>query len=154
MVTAAQSLRERFFELGAVPDCPVYDLHGHMGDLQGACLPKCSPEAMIDSMVRAGVRAVVFCHHDSLTVPDIGNRVTIEAVRRFPDRFRGYCGINPNHPDILARDVDGFDDFRDVFVGFKLLADYHVRKQVAQSVDEHPMQTAARELFGIAAAKN
>ncbi|MFC1526161.1 amidohydrolase family protein [Candidatus Latescibacterota bacterium] len=120
-----QRLRERFFREGKLDDCPVYDLHGHMGALQGACLPRCTPEAMIDAMDRAGVRLTVLCHHDALFVPEIGNSINLAEVRRFPDRFRAYCGINPNHVDQVTHDVETFDDNRDVYVGFKLLADYH-----------------------------
>lgn len=119
------TLRERFFGDGKLDDCPVYDLHGHMGLLQGACLPRCTPEAMIAAMDRAGVRLTVFCHHDALLVAGIGNAINLAEARRFPDRLRAYCGINPNHVDQVARDVEQFDDNRDVYVGFKLLADYH-----------------------------
>lgn len=122
---ATDSLCERFFREGRLDDCPVYDLHGHMGPLQGARLPRCTPEAMIGAMDRAGVRLTVFCHHDTLMLPDIANRPNIETVRRFPTRFRAYCGVNPNYPDQVQLDLDSFDQFRDVYVGFKLLADYH-----------------------------
>lgn len=124
-MTSAETLREAFFRDGKVDDCPVYDLHGHMGPLCGACLPRSSPEAMLGSMDRAGVKMIVFCHHATLGVPDVGNRVNVDVVRRFPDRFRAYCGVNPNYPDDVKRDVERFDEFRDVFVGFKFLADYH-----------------------------
>jgi len=124
-VSTAPSLRERFFRHGRLADCPVIDLHGHMGPLQGARLPRCTPEAMIAAMDRAGVVLTVFCHHDTLMAPDAGNRPNIDAVRRFPKRFRAYCGINPNYPEQIWADVSSFDQFRDVYVGFKLLADYH-----------------------------
>ncbi len=124
-MSTASSLRERFFREGRLSDCPVYDLHGHMGPLQGACLPRCTPEAMVDAMARANVRLTVFCHHDTLMLPDLGNRLNAEAVGRFPQRFRAYCGINPNYPEIVRQDVAAFDQGRDVYVGFKFLADYH-----------------------------
>ena len=95
-MSTASSLRERFFREGRLSDCPVYDLHGHMGPLQGACLPRCTQEAMLASMDRANVRLTVFCHHDTL-----------------------------NYPDIVCQDVAAFDQARDVYVGFKFLADYH-----------------------------
>lgn len=121
----SETLRERFFRDGKLDDCPVYDLHGHMGALQGASLPRCTPEAMVGAMDRAGVRLTVFCHHDTLFVPDVGNEIGRREARRFPDRLRAYCGVNPNHPDQVSRDVEAFDSHRDVYVGFKLLADYH-----------------------------
>jgi len=123
-MTAAGNLRERFFEHGKLDDCPVYDLHGHMGHLQGARLPRCRPEDMIAAMDRAGVCLTVFCHHDALFAPQIGNAANIEAVRAHPDRFRAYCAVNANYPDQVAADVARYDEYRDVFVGFKFLADY------------------------------
>jgi uncharacterized protein len=119
------SLQERFFENAILDDCPVYDLHGHMGALQGACLPRCTPEAMIAAMDRAGVRLTVFCHHDALMVPGIGNSINVTNARRYPERFRAYCAINPNYGEEVERDVAQFGQLRDVFVGFKFLADYH-----------------------------
>jgi len=119
------SLRDAFFRQGKVLDCPIYDMHGHMHSFRGGFLPRNSPEAMIATMERAGVKLIVFCSHSTLGVPDIGNTVNIEAVRRFPEHFRAYCGINPNHPEQVRRDVDTFDQHSDVYVGFKFLADYH-----------------------------
>lgn len=119
------SLREGFFEHGRLDDCPVYDLHGHMGPFLGAHLPSAGLDCLVPSMDRAGVRLLVFCHHAALFAPDIGNRANVEVVRRFPDRLRAYCAVNPNYSDAIRRDLDAFDDYPDVFVGLKMLADYH-----------------------------
>jgi len=40
-------------------------------------------------------------------------------------RVRAYCGINPNYPEIVQRDIETFDQYKDVYVGFKFLPDYH-----------------------------
>ncbi|OGV69940.1 MAG: hypothetical protein A3K19_02140 [Lentisphaerae bacterium RIFOXYB12_FULL_65_16] len=120
-----QSLRDAFFARGFVTDCPVYDMHGHMGPWPGSSLPRCAPEDMAYSMERAGVAIIVFCHHAALMSPDIGNRANIDAVRRFPNYFRAYCAVNGNYPDVIARDLKAYDRYPDVFVGFKFLADYH-----------------------------
>ncbi len=123
-MTADASLAQRFRQHGKLDDCPIYDLHGHMGPLCGACLPRHRPGDMIAAMDRAGVRLTVFCHHDALFAPQIGNAVNIEAVRAHPGRFRAYCAVNPNYPAQVVRDVAQYDDYRDVYVGFKFLADY------------------------------
>jgi hypothetical protein len=120
------SLKERFYQSPALPDCPVYDLHGHMGSWYGIYFTRPDPAQMVRVMERSGVRMLVFCHHWTLFSPDIGNRANVEAVRAFPDRLRAYCGINPNYPDIVKQDVETYDDYSDVYVGFKLLADYHL----------------------------
>jgi predicted TIM-barrel fold metal-dependent hydrolase len=76
-------------------------------------------------MDRAGVKMLVFCHHAALFCPDIGNSANIEAVREFPDRLRAYCAINPNYPEAIDADLASYDDYSDVYVGLKMLADYH-----------------------------
>ena len=118
-------LRDEFFRDGESTACPVVDMHGHMGPMSGGYLPRNSPEAMVAAMGRAGVKLIVFCHHSTLGVPDVGNAPNVEAVRAYPGHFRAYCGINPNYPELSRRDLDTFDDYADVYVGLKLLSDYH-----------------------------
>lgn len=120
-------LREGFFVDGWAADCPIYDLHGHMGTFYGAYFPAADASAMIRAMDRAGVKLLVFCSHAALLAPDVGNSVNIEAVRKFPDRLRAYCAVNPNYPDTVKRDVETFDNYADIYVGFKFLPDYHGR---------------------------
>ena len=92
-------------------------------------------------MFRVGLKLAWGTPSSAKTWKDLNTRewvyLLVPAVMVF------YIGLAPN---VFFRMIDPSVE--------KLLADYHSRKQVAQSVDEHPMQTAARELFGIAAAKN
>jgi len=124
-VISQSPLAEEFWNHGRCADCPVIDMHGHMGPWRSIHFPRCSPEAMIRTMDSAGVRMLVFCHHAALFCPDIGNAANVEAVRKFPGRLRAYLGINPHYPEALARDLAGFDERRDVYVGLKILASYH-----------------------------
>jgi predicted TIM-barrel fold metal-dependent hydrolase len=119
------SLQEAFYANGKVEDCPVYDLHAHMGPHYGIAFPRPTAEGMIHAMDRASVKLLVLCHHDTLLAPDIGNAANVEAVRRYPHRLRAYCGINPNYPGDIKRDLEAFDEYPDVYVGLKMLADYH-----------------------------
>ena len=121
-----RSLKDEFVERGKVADCPVYDCHGHMGPFFGAHLPEADPDSAVRMMDRAGVKMLIFCHHAALFAPDVGNRANIETVHRHPDRLRAYCGVNPNYPDAVAKDIATFDDHPDVYVGFKFLASYHL----------------------------
>jgi len=121
------ALGEQFFALGKVEDCPIYDMHGHMGPNYGLYLPVTEPESVVRCMHRAGVKMLVFCHHAAL-LSCRGNDGNISGVRQFPDRLRAYCGVNPNYPETVKREVETFDDYGDVYVGFKFLADYHARK--------------------------
>jgi predicted TIM-barrel fold metal-dependent hydrolase len=123
---SGSSLRERFLAEGRLADCPIYDLHGHWGPHYGIHMPA-ADEATANRLFRqANVKRLVMCHHATLFTPDAGNTPNIEAVRRWPAVLRAYCGINPNYPDVVAQDLAQYDRYSpDVFVGFKLLADYH-----------------------------
>ncbi len=118
-------LAEAFWEKGQLDDCPVYDMHGHMGPLASIYMPRAEPEDMLRSMDQAGVRMLVFSHHEALMEPEHGNDATIRAVRKYPERFRGYMVINGNHMDFVERDLARFDELSDVFIGLKFLSSYH-----------------------------
>ena len=119
-------LVKAWWEQGKSDLCPVYDMHGHMGLFHSIYFPRGDAEAMIHTMDAAGVRLLVFSHHAALFSPDIGNRLSIEAVRRHPGRLRAYCVMNPNYPELMAQDLRAFEVLcPDVFVGFKFLSDYH-----------------------------
>ncbi|HEM46017.1 MAG TPA: hypothetical protein ENO23_03125, partial [Alphaproteobacteria bacterium] len=125
MVRESDLARE-FWETGRSASCPVYDMHGHMGDYHSIYFPRGDVAEMVGTMDEAGVRLLIFTHHAALNSPDLGNQPSIDAVRRYPDRLRAYCLVNPNYPEQLARDLSTFEElFPDVYVGFKFLSDYH-----------------------------
>ncbi len=129
------SLARAFWEKGRADDCPVYDMHGHMGPFSGIWFPRPSSEGMIQAMDRAGVRLLCFTPHDALFAPEVGNATSIEAVRKFPDRLRAYVAINPHYPEFVARDIAMFEKHTDVFVGVKLLSDYHTVPMTAAAYE-------------------
>ena len=118
-------LAAEFWETGRSDQCPVYDMHGHMGEWYGIYFPRCEPADMVRSMDGAGVRLLCFAHHAPLFAPELGNRPAVEAVRAFPDRLRAYLAVNPHYPDIVERELAEFDQMRDVYAGLKFLPDYH-----------------------------
>ena len=120
-----ESLRSSFWQQGRAGDCPIIDMHGHMGAWSGIYFPKAEPDQMVRIMDRSGVRLLVFSHHDALSLPDIGNEASATAVRRHPDRLRAYCVINPHEPGLAAADMARFDARRDIYVGLKLHATMH-----------------------------
>lgn len=125
MINARSALAGAFWDLDLKSRCPVIDMHGHMGAFRGIYFPRASTDDMIGTLDRCGVRMLVFCHHDALFVPDIGNRANVEAVRAHPDRLRAYMAVQPHYPELLARDLESFDKHRDVYVGLKFLAGYY-----------------------------
>jgi predicted TIM-barrel fold metal-dependent hydrolase len=110
---------------GRSDTCPVYDMHGHMGPWKSIYFPAAGADAMVRLMDAAGVKLLCFTHHAALFSPDQSNAPSVAAVRQYPDRLRAYLGINPHYPEIIRRELAGFDRMRDVFVGLKLLAAYH-----------------------------
>ncbi len=124
MIGPSELARE-FWESGRMESCPIYDMHGHMGVWHSIYFPRADAAAMIQTMDECGVRMLVFSHHMALFAPDVGNAASVQAVHRYPDRLRAYCVVNPNYPEHLERDLATFESHRDVYVGFKFLADYH-----------------------------
>jgi predicted TIM-barrel fold metal-dependent hydrolase len=113
-------LAESFWRDGRAKECPVIDMHGHMGPFSGIWFPRETPEAMVRTMDSAGVKLLCFSHHVSFGVPELSNAPAIEAVRKFPGRLRAYMAVNPHYPENLADALARWDDFSDVYVGLKL----------------------------------
>ena len=63
---ADSPLAEAFWKHGRLDDCPVYDMHGHMGPWPAIYFPRSEPEEMLRSMDTAGVRTLVFSSHEAL----------------------------------------------------------------------------------------
>jgi len=124
MIGPSELARE-FWECGKSASCPIYDMHGHMGAWSAIYFPRGDVDAMIGTLDECGVRMLVFSHHAALLAPDVGNQASVAAVRRYPERLRAYCVINPNYPAQIEADLASFDSRSDVYVGFKFLPDYH-----------------------------
>jgi len=117
-------IAREFTQTGKCESCPVIDCHGHFGPYQGIYFPNVTPEAMIGSMDRAGVKFVVSSGHMALVDTDRGNAEMQSVVGAHGDRIKGYWSINPNYPERIEADLSGFDSVSG-FLGFKFLADYH-----------------------------
>lgn len=117
-------ITREFVQKGRSEECPVIDTHTHFGPGTGIYFPKVTAEQMIDSMDRCGVKLIISAPHMALVDTDRGNMQTAELVTKYPDRFKGYWGVNPNYPDRIERDLTRYEKFSG-FVGFKFLSDYH-----------------------------
>ncbi|MCX8082368.1 MAG: amidohydrolase family protein [bacterium] len=119
-------LWKEFLEKGKLDDCPIIDMHAHMGFFYGSHIPYAYPEKVIQRMERAGVKLSIVIPNLALYDPDGANRHTIEVVERYPERFKGYCAINPNYPDVIKKDLESYEKYTHIYKGFKLLSDYHL----------------------------
>ncbi|HOJ22929.1 MAG TPA: TatD family hydrolase [Armatimonadota bacterium] len=123
-MTNPSVLAQEFFAHGRAAECPVIDMHTHPGPYSAIYFPNATPERMIETMDRSGVRLMCAVSHAALVETARGNAYTEAIVRKYPDRVRAYWGLNPNYPERVRAEVADFENHAG-FVGFKFLADYH-----------------------------
>lgn len=116
-------LVKEFMEYGKSSACPVIDMHTHLGPYQGIYFPNPSPEDMLRTMDRCGVKLAVSSSHAALIDPK-ENIKMVDVVKKYPNRFRAYWVINPNYPEEIEEGIKQLSQ-AEGFVGFKFLSDYH-----------------------------
>ena len=118
-------IARQYMQQGYSDDCPLIDMHCHMGPFVGSHLPHAWPEAMLRTKKRHGMRWLVTVPHAAgLVDPRRGNAWMQEMIDAFPHDFLGYWAVNPHYQDLMWEGLDGFEHTRG-FVGFKLMPDYH-----------------------------
>ncbi|MBI4532099.1 MAG: amidohydrolase [Candidatus Latescibacteria bacterium] len=79
----------------------VIDCHTHMGPWFNFSIPQ-DPwaEGIITALDTCGIQKVICAPHVGI-VQDApwGNEIIAAVVRRYPERFVGYCTVNPNYPE-------------------------------------------------------
>jgi hypothetical protein len=118
-------IAREYLEHGFSTTCPIIDMHGHVGPFYGCYLPSSPLDRMRQRLKRCGVQRIVCSHHSALACDvEQGNRAMQEVVSAHPEEFLGYWVINPNFPEITARDLRAYGDLKG-FVGLKFWPDYH-----------------------------
>lgn len=99
----------------------IIDAHAHMGDYNAFYIPDPSSEGMLKIMDRLGIDKACITPHTASCGSDYqeGNNQVIETLKKYPDRFLGYCTINPNYPQEIQEEMKRCFDIRG-FVGIKL----------------------------------
>jgi uncharacterized protein len=124
MLNSSPIARE-YMEHGRSADCPIIDMHGHLGPVGGLYLPSAPLDKMRATLARCGVQRIVCAPHAALFGdPAAGNALMQCTIDAYPQQFLGYWAINPNYPDIVAQGLQAYAQARG-FVGLKLLPDYH-----------------------------
>lgn len=123
MIKTNSKLTQEFWQHGKLKSCPVFNCHAHMHDAYGLFLPRKSPEGMLEAMDESNTVMTFFCGHEALLVPSVGVQPDIEAVRKYPDRFRSYHVVMARYLDAKA-DLARMDACKDVFMGFKFHGDW------------------------------
>lgn len=105
----------------------IIDAHCHMGFLGSQYIPDGSPEALINAMDNIGISMACVSHLAAL-YPDHkwGNDRLMEAIKKYPGRFIGYCAINPHYPEEIPGEMERCFEF-DGMKGIKLLSSLHER---------------------------
>jgi len=87
-------------------DCPVVDVHGHLGPCPNFHIPDHSPTAMVAAMDRVGINALCVSSHTAIYADFVlGNDETQAAVEEFPTRFVGAVVLNPHYPDEIVAEL-------------------------------------------------
>jgi hypothetical protein len=124
MINRESQLAARFWQQAGLDDCPILDLHAHMGPFFGGYLPHAAPEAMLAEMDRHHVILTCFVSHAALFAPQIGLPADLEIARLYPDRFKAYHAV-PSHHLQPEADLDRLRAHPDCYVGLKFLCDYY-----------------------------
>jgi len=104
-------------------DYKVIDMHTHMGRSSILYTPGTDADSMVKTMDDCNVEFVVCNHFEDLH--GIGNHEKIiNAMNRYPDRFKGYYCANPLLPFDKAEIHKTFQE-NPGFMGFKVGPDYH-----------------------------
>lgn len=109
-------------------DVLIIDEHCHMGYSNSNYISGGgSPEALIAVMDNLGIDIACITHAISIG-PDfkIGNDKVIEAMQLYPERFIGYCTINPFYPKEIPGELERCFEHQGMKV-IKLHPEFHER---------------------------
>lgn len=108
----------------------IIDIHGHIGEFRGFDL---STETLLSNINRYGVRLVLVSNIDGAELPGTTantdeattNRVTVDTVRKYPDRLRGILWTRPKDGspariEAMLNETLSATDKRPIFVGMKI----------------------------------
>lgn len=122
-------------------DYRVIDMHTHMGNQMPLYTPYTDADSMVKTMDDSNVDFIV-CNHIEDLFGTGGHKGIMDAMNRYPDRFKGYYCANP----ILGIDRDEVHSIfqeNPGFVGFKVGPDYHRRPLTHE--DYAPIMELAHE---------
>ncbi len=108
--------------------CRVIDSHTHICQYTYGGWYQCQPELenVVRDMDRYGIDAIVTAPHLIVgSYCDLGNRITAEAIRKYPGRIFGYVIFSPAYGIEEAKRLTGEYVGAEGFVGFKFLSGYH-----------------------------
>lgn len=121
-------------------DYKVIDFHTHMGLEYCLYYPDHDADSMVKTMDESNVEFIVCSPCEDLFDGDSNREQITDAMKRYPDRIKGFYGVNP----IIGVDVDAIKKaFRENsgYVGLKFLPDYH-RTELTSAIYAPAMELA------------
>jgi len=103
----------------------IIDAHGHLGPYYKLCIPDNDAEGLIRVLDRCGISRASISSHMAISADwRQGNRVTADAVGRYPDRLIGQVVASPHEPEKIKDELRrAFDEWG--FHAIKLHPDEH-----------------------------
>lgn len=117
-------LAKEFMEKGKLTSFPIIDAHTHMGRISGTYVSKTNCDEMIEMMDRQNVAQIFSSPHSALHDATYLNTELNEAMKKYPDRIKGYFTFNPNYHE---RYLEHIKDVLNIegYIGLKFLPTYH-----------------------------
>lgn len=85
---------------------PIIDIHLHGGVYRAFHVPGGDGEGLVAEMDACGVDLGVVSSHCAIASDyRLGNDITLQWVRKHPDRLLAYCYINPNYPAEIEEEL-------------------------------------------------
>lgn len=125
------------------PEIEITDAHGHLGPYFKFAIPDSNAQGMVDAMDAAGVHQVCISSHLAISGDwKIGNEITLEAVKQFPQRLIGHVVVSPNEPHLILPELRHYlDDC--AFKAIKVVPDTHMQSITSKGYE--PMWAFAAE---------
>lgn len=80
-------------------DMFIVDSHCHMGYFRNFHIPNNDVQGMLEVSDLLGIDVMAVAHHAGISSDfKLGNDTVAGAIAHYPDRFVGYCVVNPNFP--------------------------------------------------------
>jgi len=86
-------------------DVPVLDVHQHIGHFEGIQGPPL--ELQVAEMDRLGIDKAAISSVEALYGDfEGGNNDVLDALRRYPDHFIGYCHVSAQYPELMLAELE------------------------------------------------
>jgi len=105
-------------------DYQFIDVHTHMGPQYPIYVPENDADGMVRYMDECNIEYIISAPMEDLHSKGSKRQDITDAMRRYPNRIKGYFSFNPNDPATVEEIEKAFAE-NPGYVGLKFLPDYH-----------------------------